>query len=378
VSLSIDQRMAAVKNRSSGFDYMRFGLATSIILWHTVMTSYGPEQQDHLPFAIRVLQLAILPMFFTLSGFLVAGSFERSPGLATFFGLRILRIVPALAAEVTLSALILGPLLTVVPLRLYFTDPQFRFYFLNIVGDIHFYLPGMFPNNPTPDMVNMQLWTIPYELLCYIALGAIAIMGLIRRRTALLTLLIVAQVVFGARGLWGASLAHRVVISGNLLVVSFFYGVTIHAYREKIPYQRSIALLMSIIMCVCLSYARTRYLCTLPAAYLTIYLGLLNPGRLSLILSGDYSYGLYLYGFPLQQAVASISPALHHWYYNFAIAYPLAAICAAGSWWLLEKNALALRKYLPSKARSMRRASTDEDKQTAAGALQSVIGSRQQ
>jgi peptidoglycan/LPS O-acetylase OafA/YrhL len=68
--------------------------------------------------------------------------------------------------------------------------------------------------------------------------------------------------------------------------------------------------------------------------------------------SGDYSYGLYLYGYPLQQTVASFGGLYRHAYVNFAIAYALAAGCAVFSWWVVEKRALALRKFLKPRAKS--------------------------
>ena len=62
-----------------------------------------------------------------------------------------------------------------------------------------------------------------------------------------------------------------------------------------------------------------------PMAYVAIYLGLLNPVRNKIILSGDYSYGLYLYGFPIQQAILAINPTLGEWYWNLLLAIPCSA-----------------------------------------------------
>jgi hypothetical protein len=73
---------------------------------------------------------------------------ERSKTLFAFIGLRVLRIAPALCAEVFLSALILGPILTTHSLTDYFSSNDFRLYFLNILGDIHYLLPGVFREQP--------------------------------------------------------------------------------------------------------------------------------------------------------------------------------------------------------------------------------------
>jgi peptidoglycan/LPS O-acetylase OafA/YrhL len=83
-----------------------------------------------------------------------------------------------------------------------------------------------------------------------------------------------------------------------------------------------------------------------PSAYVTVYLGLLNPPRNKIILSGDYSYGLYLYGFPIQQAFVYVGPNLHHWYLNLLLTIPCAILVAVGSWWLVERPVLDQRKKL--------------------------------
>jgi peptidoglycan/LPS O-acetylase OafA/YrhL len=132
-------------------------------------------------FLVDQVVTLILPMFFALSGFLVAGSLERCRTLVGFLSMRALRILPALAMEIVLSALVLGPLVTDLPTAAYFGDPEFARYFLNIIGDIHYHLPGVFVTNPLAS-VNQQLWTIPFELECYVALAVLASLGLHRQR----------------------------------------------------------------------------------------------------------------------------------------------------------------------------------------------------
>ena len=90
-----------------------------------------------------------------LSGFLVAGSLERTRA-RQFVVLRALRLVPALAVEVTLSALLLGAFFTTLPLWRYLQSPELGGYFGNIVGFVHFTLPGVFERNPAPGVVNSQ------------------------------------------------------------------------------------------------------------------------------------------------------------------------------------------------------------------------------
>jgi peptidoglycan/LPS O-acetylase OafA/YrhL len=82
-----------------------------------------------------------------------------------------------------------------------------------------------------------------------------------------------------------------------------------------------------------------------PIAYFSVYLGLLNPAR-NIVLSGDYSYGIYLYGFPVQQAVVQLLPTHREWYWNLVIALPVVIVIAVLSWWLVEKPCLARRSLI--------------------------------
>jgi len=126
-----------------------------VISFHSVLTSCG-EAYTRVVWNgwWRPFIAAILLAFFAPSGLLVSASLLRSRTIQGFLTLRAVRLVPALFFEVTISALILGPLLTVFTLRDYFTSPLFRAYWLNIVGYIHFQLPGLFLDNPDPNMVN--------------------------------------------------------------------------------------------------------------------------------------------------------------------------------------------------------------------------------
>ena len=346
-SPSFEDRFVAMQNRPSGFDYVRLALALAVVFYHSWGTSYGviPEQ-DPLSSKMRPIVVIIIPMFFALSGFLVAGSLERSKTLFAFLGFRALRIMPALAGEVLLSALVLGPLLTTLPLSSYFADPEFSSYFGNIIGNVHFVLPGMFPNNPVPHMVNRQLWTIPIELMCYLTLSVLAIFSIFKKRVLLACCLAVLYIYEGISAIFLEASPPYFVIAGLQLVMVFLAGVVLYRFRDKIPYNRPLFLL-SIILCLgLLSNTNAQRFASVPIAYVTCYLGLTNGKRNRLLLSGDYSYGIYLYSAPLQQMIASISPSMWHWYWSVLLGIPCSVLCAAGSWWFIEKPILTWRHHV--------------------------------
>jgi peptidoglycan/LPS O-acetylase OafA/YrhL len=133
---------------------------------------------------------------------------------------------------------------------------------------------------------------------------------------------------------------------GSTLVMSFVAGLVIYRYRERIPWSFRLFLLACAVSVALIFVPNGVRFSALPIAYVTMYLGLQDPPRNKIMLSGDYSYGLYLYGFPIQQALMAISPALRHWYLNLLLAVPCAIVVATGSWWLVERPALAQRKRL--------------------------------
>jgi peptidoglycan/LPS O-acetylase OafA/YrhL len=345
---TIAQRLAATGGRPSGFDYLRLALALSVIAMHSAIVCYHFYGEYVLWLSpARPLVRAILPMFFALSGFLVAGSLERARTLPMFLGLRVIRIYPALAVEALLSALILGPIFTSYALPDYFRDPLFARYFWNLIGDPQYVLPGAFAHNPLPIWVNRQLWTVPYELACYATLAGIVVLGL--RRRPLLLPLAAAAIALGYGALKFAQKGVPLVVIGPLpgvlLVVAFLAGVALYWFRDRLPYSRGWFLASAALSIALLWFVPSGdLLAPFSTAYATVYLGLTDSRRIWVIRGADYSYGMFLYGFPMQQAVAATLPGGQTPLGNTIFAILVSGAFAALSWRLVEKPALRLRK----------------------------------
>ncbi len=346
----LTDRIAATGGRATGFDYIRLGLAVSVVWWHTSIICYGGVAQDAIYNSqYRAIVALILPMFFALSGFLVAGSLVRNPEVAKFLGLRALRILPALAVETLISAFVLGPLLTVLGLSQYFQNPEFRSYLLNVIGDIHYHLPGLFLSNPSAGIVNGQLWTVPFEFWCYFMLAILALFGVVSRPKILFMCSIAMQLILFFRKIYmlhGHWEVHHGPLPGFSLVMTFLAGVVIFALRSRVPYSALLFVVCAALSVLCLSAPMGDYVLPYPVAYMTIYLGLQNPKANILHKLGDLSYGIFLYGFPIQQFVASWGAWTHVWYLNLALALPITIFVAWLSWTLIERPALSLKAHL--------------------------------
>jgi peptidoglycan/LPS O-acetylase OafA/YrhL len=343
-SITIEDRMQSAGGAMTGFDYLRIALSVAVLCWHSIRNSTGSIELDHALWSgsCRFLPAAIIPTFFALSGFLVAGSLDRTR-LVPFMTLRFLRLVPALAVEITLSALILGLIFTTLPRSQYLTHEQFYSYFLNIVGSVQYRLPGVFETNPDGGTVNAQLWTIPFELECYFALVLLSLSTLVRRRLAFISVAFGLSLALTVWTLLGHPADPTTHIPGRALVLSFLAAVSLYLYRGVIPYSNVVGVLSAIAAAALLEIPDAAYLAAFPVAYMTVWIGLMRPPAIPF---GDLSYGIYLFHFPIEQTVMHMFPGVRTWWMLTLVTLPFATICAWLSWNLIEKPILTRKKAI--------------------------------
>lgn len=342
---TIRARQTRFGGHTNGFDYLRIGLAIAVVMHHSLVVTDQPLTEWLWTYWPRGFLATLLPAFFALSGFLVAGSLIKRASIPAFIAMRVLRVVPALAVEVLLSALIIGALMTHLPLSEYFASPLFWKYFLNIVGHVQYVLPGMFESNPFPDVINQSLWTIPYELDSYAWLVFLSLFGFVRNRRMLVAV-IALLMALGTIWLFVRFKPEwqQNPVDGRALVVAFLAGIALQYFGDKIRLNGWVALAAFLVGGLLLLDVRLSFLGVIPVAYTTVYLGLLNPPRRTWLLTGDYSYGLYLFAFPIQQMQVALMPAYASWSYNVTIALVAGLGYAACSWWLVERPVLSRKK----------------------------------
>lgn len=345
---TISDKIAETAAPATGFDYLRILLSIAILWWHSIFISRGDTLIDVRIWSgpIRFLPALLVPMFFALSGFLVAGSLGRNP-IHRFVTLRAIRIFPALAVEVILSGVVIGALFSVMDPIHYYMSHEFFAYLLNVCGIVHMTLPGVFSHNPSPGYMNGQLWTIPFEFECYAALVALSFTRIVANRKLFLIVVSAAALYYTVLAMTTSPISGLTHLPGRALVLSFLFGVLLYVFRDKAPYNDFAGVVAAVAAVVCLEASSLTFLAAIPVAYLTVWLGLKRPPAIRF---GDLSYGIFLFHFPVLQVIVALSPFRLPWWALATLATPIAGLIAFASWTLVERPVLRRKQLFLSLA----------------------------
>lgn len=326
----------SLKGRENNFDFIRFYAALAVIFSHSFKLS-TPAEDPLFNFSSGRVDFGTLSVaiFFTISGLLITQSFHRSSSTSRFIRARILRIYPALIITIGLTILLLGPLLTTLPITEYFRHPLVLKYIVNISAiKTQYFLPGVFENNLYAKTVNGSLWTLPHEIACYASVLAIGLM-LRQKYTPAIIALTFVSLLFWLTG-----------ISVNI----FYFGIGSLAYlcREKIVLNKYLAILALTTFVINIYTNPNPYLgpiiTGITFSYFLLFAGFIRTKSLkNFAKNGDFSYGLYIFAFPIQQTIAAKIPVLSP-YAHFILSAIIAFIFSYASWHLVEKQALKLKK----------------------------------
>jgi peptidoglycan/LPS O-acetylase OafA/YrhL len=151
--------------RQNNFDAVRLLAAISVIFSHSFLIAEGTQNREWLILLTgnqSILGLAGVFVFFAISGFLVTQSFEETANPLRYLTKRALRIFPGLFIATLVSAFVLGPLVTDLPLGAYLSRAEpYQYVVGNTLLDqtVH-ELPGVrFVDSPVGLEINGSLWT---------------------------------------------------------------------------------------------------------------------------------------------------------------------------------------------------------------------------
>ncbi len=329
--------------RDNNTQLLRLLAATAVIAFHSrALTNHWNDDPVQRLTGDTSLGSLGVSCFFVLSGFLVTQSWLRRPHLPAFLAARALRIYPALFAAVALSILLAG-LSSALPWKLFLSDPATLEYARhNALGwRVAYFLPGAFKTNPFPDGVNGSLWTLPVELRLYVGVAILGACGILARRGVYAVALAAMVVLFTLKPQWlPLPTRDKQVFELALL---FALGSLAYAWRERIPLSLAVVV-ASIALYLWNPGGIMRGMwCALFTTYAVLVLAYhpwIQAPRLNR--GGDYSYGLYVYAFPVQQTIIMHAPGLTP---NEVLLQSLIAtlLLAAVSWHFLEHPILGLK-----------------------------------
>jgi peptidoglycan/LPS O-acetylase OafA/YrhL len=350
--------------RRNNFDALRFLLACVVVFSHSYTLVLPHALWSHEPVYYLTRgqtsagQLAVYG-FFAISGFLVAQSWVRSRGAAEFLRRRALRLYPGFAAMTLVCVLVVVPLATGNPQRphaVLVAKMAYRIILLDAWEE-----PAAFRGQQYP-AINGSVWTIPYELWCYVGLAVLAAAGILRRRSALVALFGVAFVlyqafrIFNCGPVWTDVLPRAVAYHvGRIIGVPakwpefatyFLAGTVFLMLRNTLRHSALIAAGCAVALSLgAASKQSLPLLLPVCGVYLLFWFALHPRIRLTHFAAhGDFSYGIYLYAFPIQQLLIKRIGPSHVTPMNlFALALPMSVIAGVLSWHLVEKPFLRSR-----------------------------------
>ncbi len=341
----------------NNLNFLRFIAAGMVWYGHSFAIKQVPE-----PLFLGAVPIGPVGVwiFFAISGFLVYQSWIRDPRALAFLLRRSLRIFPGLMVCILLSAFVLGPMLTRLSMEEYFAHPSTWNYLKNIGLYINYTLPGVFENNPIPFAVNGSIWSLTIEFMLYLLMLAVVLLAALLSRNRVKTSVSRAEharwwmlscfvICCAASLLWAwpypdlvvfyATDVRQVVLCGSY----FFAGCVLASFNLTKWLSLSNVVLAFVLMLGLSINAKALQI----GSWITIPIIALGFGLVShplgrLFAKHDYSYGIYIYAFPVQQAVVLLYPGLSMLGY-LAVTGGVILLLAALSWHWVEQPFLRFK-----------------------------------
>ena len=317
----------------NALNLLRLILAIEVVVWH----SYSLRGSTWLPQPVEAFLGDIaVDAFFAISGFLIVGAWCRRPQLGVFLAARARRILPGLWVCLVVTAFVVAPLVawaTGTPQPT--LAGQWHYVIANADVWVSAYgIDGGPVGVPEAGSWNGSLWTLGYEGAAYLAVAALGFTRLLRPRVVwglaitfwvLSAALVVAGLGASGLPLWCAPRTGLMFTSGALLWL----------YRDRIPLTRLLLAVAALTIPIGLLTPNYRLLAAPAIAYLCLAAGLALGRYPRLVLRTDLSYGVYVYGFVVQQALLACGVSLG-WAPFTMLSLVVVLPVAAASWFLVS------------------------------------------
>ncbi|OEM24374.1 hypothetical protein BHF22_03330 [Escherichia coli] len=331
---------------NNNLDLIRIVAAVMVIYGHSffLANNHGARELITQFFPFTYSGSIAVKIFFFISGLLVTTSLIRTQSVPKFVISRFFRIYPAYVAVILITSLILGPMLSSLDISTYLKgDSLFRYIYGNLQLNVQHVLPGLFSDNIYKSAVNGSLWTIYYEVCAYVSILALfAVTGLKNKNITTLTCIaVIVLPVFGWNSYVFINSTNKDIF---LLPPCFALGVIYAVNKEKISVNLLIPVGFFAFYCIVNNIVIKQIMFYFSLCTLSLYISSLQF-ILKIKIKNDISYGVYLWGFFVQQCVYKFLPNISL-ISNQIISIALSMCIAYVSFITIEKPCITLSKRL--------------------------------
>lgn len=341
------EKKTTLISKENNFDFLRLLFASLVIVSHSYPLTGIDEKEILMMISNRQIDFGSLSVncFFIISGYLILMSLQRSKNLGDYLWKRILRLFPALIVLLILTLMFL-PFIYQGGKESIFEERTYWTYFVRNLSlyNLQFGVGGIFESNPFRGMINGSLWTLCYEFSMYLLLLPLFFVNNQRKLLIIIMMvLLISYVLYlffpNFYGKYFMILKMR-SLDFYRLVTYFFSGCLMVFVPQKILIQRVVLLGCLIILLSALYYGGFKFIAPilLPIVIIgygiscTKYIG--NLGQKI----GDWSYGIYIYGFIVQQSLMYFFE-LNVWSLS-VISLIISMFLAYFSWHYVENKSL--------------------------------------
>lgn len=345
----------AFDRKHNAIGFMRTAFALLVIVGHSFhLGGFGPDTLVRFSNGQLAFGTMAVLGFFILSGFLITASFVYSSSVWRYLWNRFLRIMPAFWVALVVVAFGFAPLMyylqndTLSGFLLVGDTGPIRYIINNIGLNIQQYdVSGLTSNIPWPHAFNGSLWTLIYEATGYVLIAIFGVFGVFKKQSklvlgstvALFGLYVLNQAVPGAVQNILPFFADPQLLP---LMLYFFAGSTWYLYRDKVTLNNKYFILASILYVLSLKSGFYVVIGPITFTYIIFYLATHFPIK-SFDKKADFSYGIYIYAFPVQQLLSQLGVNnAGVWVYSIVAAL-LTLPLAVASYYLVERPALKLK-----------------------------------
>jgi peptidoglycan/LPS O-acetylase OafA/YrhL len=345
-------------NHNNNFNLIRLLAAILVLVTHSYSLTNRVEGDilSRLTSGSLSFSYTAVATFFCISGYLILQSAINASGFSSFFFRRVLRIIPGLIGSLFFAVFIIGPIFTTLSLNQYFTSLSTYRPLLSVFIYIQQYtIDSVFSSNPN-HAINGSLWTLKYEFTCYIICFLCVYLRLYKQRILFLVLLILMllfRIIIGNRLFW-YDYASPLFLWHNIRYINewfwfFLSGMVFYLYKDsfKINGKFIIAFLFVYIGFAVFKQEHVLRILSYIAIPTCVFYFYNHKSPEKAFLGGnDFSYGMYIYGFPVQQALIFLTNNTINLYalifLSILLTFPLSVL----SWFLIEKKALKHKNYI--------------------------------